>query len=319
MGQLQAGEGAAPVLTVHVVTSELPEHHAGPQRRARASAALVVRGIALNAVLAALKFAGGIFGHTYALIADGTESLLDILSSLLVWTGFRVASRPPDANHPYGHGKAEPLAALSVGVFVFAAAGWIGWHAVHEIITPHQGPHWATLPLLAGVVVTKIWFSRRMHSAGEAAGSTALGAEAMHHYSDAVTSGAAFVGITIALVGGHGYEAADDWAALIACGVIAFNGISMFNRALSDVMDTAVPLDMENAVRSIALTVPGVMALDKCRIRKSGLSHLVDIHVRVDGQLTVTQGHDIAHAVKDALLASVLRVSDVSVHIEPVK
>jgi divalent metal cation (Fe/Co/Zn/Cd) transporter len=134
-----------------------------------------------------------------------------------------------------------------------------------------------------------------------------------------VTSGAAFVGITIALVGGRGYEAADDWAALIACGVIAFNGISMFNRALSDVMDTAVPMQMENAVRSLALAVPGVVALDKCRIRKSGLSHLVDIHVRVDGQLTVTQGHDIAHAVKDALLASVLRVSDVSVHIEPVK
>jgi cation diffusion facilitator family transporter len=158
-----------------------------------------------------------------------------------------------------------------------------------------------------------------MHRAGEEAGSTALGAEAMHHYSDAVTSGAAFVGITIAVVGGKGYEAADDWAALLACGVIAFNGIAMFNRALSDVMDTAVPEEMENAVRSIALAVPGVQSLDKCRIRKSGLSHLVDIHVRVEGELTVTQGHDIAHAVKDALLGSLLRVSDVSVHIEPTR
>lgn len=298
---------------------DLPEHHAATQRRARASASLVLRGIALNAAAAALKFAGGVLGNTYALIADGVESLLDILSSVLVWAGFRVASRPPDADHPYGHGKAEPLAALSVAVFIFAAAGWIGYHAVREIITPHQGPHWATLPLLAGVVGAKVWFSRRLRVAGEDEGSTALGAEAVHHYTDAVTSGAAFVGIAIGVIGGEGYEAADDWAALLACAVIAFNGVNMFNRALSDVMDTAVPGTLENEVRARALEVPGVRALDKCRVRKSGLSYLVDIQVCVEGEITVREGHDIAHAVKDALLASTLRVSDVSVHIEPVR
>ena len=297
----------------------LPQHHAATQQRAQASAQLVLRGIGLNAVLALLKFAGGIFGHTYALIADGAESLLDILSSILVWAGFRVASRPPDANHPYGHGKAEPLAALSVAVFIFFAAGWIGWHAVHEIITPHRGPHWATLPLLAGIVGAKIWFSRRMRTAGEETGSTALGAEALHHYSDAVTSGAAFIGIAIAVLGGPAYAAADDWAALVACAVIAANGVAMSGQALRDVMDTAVPEAFENEVRSLARAVAGVRALDKCRVRKSGLSHLVDIHVRVDGDLTVRQGHDIAHAVQDALLASDLHVTDVSVHIEPMK
>ena len=301
------------------MSSELPQHHAATQQRARASADLVLRGIGLNALLALLKFAGGIFGHTYALIADGAESLLDILSSILVWAGFRVASRPPDADHPYGHGKAEPVAALSVAVFIFGAAGWIGFHAVHEIITPHQGPHWATLPLLAGIVAMKVWFSRRMRSAGEETGSTALGVEALHHYSDAVTSGAAFVGISIAVVGGPSYAAADDWAALLACAVIAANGVSMTNRALRDVMDTAVPEALEKAVRSVAVMVPGVREIDKCRVRKSGLSHLVDIQVRVDGDLTVREGHAIAHAVQDALLASVLRVSDVSVHVEPVK
>jgi cation diffusion facilitator family transporter len=297
----------------------LPQHHAATQQRAQASAQLVLRGIGLNAVLALLKFSGGFFGHTYALIADGAESLLDILSSILVWAGFRVASRPPDANHPYGHGKAEPLAALSVAVFIFFAAGWIGWHAVHEIITPHRGPHWATLPLLAGIVGAKIWFSRRMRTAGEEIGSTALGAEALHHYSDAVTSGAAFIGIAIAVLGGPAYAAADDWAALVACAVIAANGVAMSGQALRDVMDTAVPEAFENEVRSLALGVAGVRALDKCRVRKSGLSYLVDIHVRVDGDLTVRQGHAIAHAVQDALLSSALRVSDVSVHIEPAK
>jgi len=295
-----------------------PDTHARTAQRARESAQLVLRGIALNAVLAAVKFAGGIFGHTYALIADGTESLLDVLSSTLVWAGFRVAGRPPDADHPYGHGKAEPLAALAVAVFVFLAAVLVSWHAVHEIMTPRQSPHWATLPLLAGVVVTKLWFARRMRKAGEQAGSTALGVEALHHWSDAFTSGAAFVGIAIALWGGPGLEKADDWAALFACLVIAFNGAGMFKRALGDVMDSAVPENFELEVRALALAVPGVGALDKVRIRKSGLSHLVDIQVRVDGRLTVSEGHAIAHAVKDALVASAPHsISDVTVHIEP--
>ncbi|MCX6954528.1 MAG: cation diffusion facilitator family transporter [Verrucomicrobia bacterium] len=288
------------------------------QRRAHDSARLVLRGIALNAVLAAAKFAGGIFGHTYALIADGAESTLDILSSLLVWAGFRVAARPPDADHPYGHGKAEPLVALAVALFVFAMAGWIALHAAHEIVTPHQGPAWWTLLVLAGVVVTKMWFSRRMDAAGEEVGSTLLGIEAMHHWSDAISSGAAFVGICIALWGGKGWETADDWAALFGCVIIAINGIGMFGKALRDVMDTAVAVDFENEIRALALAVDGVKALDKVRVRKSGLSHLVDIQVRVEGALTVREGHAIAHAVKDALIASAPHtISDVTVHIEP--
>jgi cation diffusion facilitator family transporter len=281
---------------------------------------LVLRGIVLNAILAAAKFAGGILGNTYALIADGAESTLDIFSSLLVWAGFRVAARPPDANHPYGHGKAEAVAALGVAVFVFAMAGWVGFHAVHEIITPHLGPKWWTLPLLAAIVAVKMWFSRRVRSAGVEAGSTALGVEAMHHWSDAITSAAAFIGIAVALIGGKGWEAADDWAALLACAVIAFNGAGMVMKALGDVMDTAVPTRFENEVRALALAVSGVRALDKVRMRKSGLSYLVDIQVRVDGDLTVRAGHAIAHAVKDALLASALhRISDVTVHVEPME
>ena len=294
--------------------------HQQASDRARQSAGLVLRGVALNAVLAAVKLAGGIFGHTYALVADAAESCLDILTSLLVWAGFRVAARPPDANHPYGHGKAEPLAALAVALFIFLVAGWIGWHAAREIMTPHHTPAWWTLPLLAGVVAAKLFFSRRLDLAGEEVGSTALGAEAMHHRSDALTSAAAFVGIVIALLGGPGWEVADDWAALFACVIIAFNGFGVLTKALSDVMDTAASAEFEQGVRDLALSVPGVRALDKVRVRKSGLSHLVDIQVRVDGSLTVVQGHDIAHAVKDALLASAPhRISDVSVHIEPMK
>jgi cation diffusion facilitator family transporter len=299
--------------------ADLPAHHAAMQDRARRSARLVLRGIALNAVLAALKLAGGVFGHTYALIADGTESLLDVFTSALVWAGFRVAERPPDADHPFGHGRAEPLASLAVASLTFLATGWIAWHAINLIANPQPGPHWFTLPLLAAAVVAKIVFSRRMAAAGAEAGSIALGIEAWHHGSDAFISAAAFVGIAIAVIGGRGWEAADAWAALFACCVIAFNGVTALKKALGEMMDAAAPPAVENAVRAIAAGVTGVRALDKCRVRKSGLSHLVDIHVRVDGDLTVRAGHAIAHRVQDALLASTLRITDVSVHIEPVK
>lgn len=296
------------------------ETHARTARRAEAGARLVLRGILLNAVLAAAKFAGGILGNTYALIADGAESLLDILSSLLVWAGFRVAAQPPDADHPYGHGKAEAVAALAVAAFIFAMAGWVAWHAVREIITPHRGPAWWTLLLLAAVIVVKWLYARRLRLAGAEAGSTALGAEALHHWTDALTSAAAFVGITIALIGGPGWETADDWAALFACVIIAFNGTAMLKKALGDVMDSAAPEHFEKEVRALALAVPGVQALDKVRVRKSGLSHLVDIQVRVDGTLTVREGHAIAHAVKDALTVSAAHaISDVSVHVEPMQ
>jgi len=288
------------------------------QRRAEASAKLVLRGVSLNVALAALKIAGGIFGHTYALIADGAESTLDVLSSSLVWAGFRVAGRPPDANHPYGHGKAEPLAALAVAVFVFGMAAWLAVESLHEIVTPHQAPRWWTLPLLAGVIVVKFVFSRRLRKAGETHDSTALDVEALHHSTDAITSAAAFIGIAIALIGGKGWEAADDWAALAACMVIAFNGATMMSKGLHDVMDTAVPERFETEIRDLARAVPGVHDLHRLRVRKSGLSYLVDIQIRVDGDLTVRAGHDIAHAVKDVLIASAPhRISDVTVHVEP--
>lgn len=298
----------------------VPDTHVRTAQRAQESARLVLRGIALNGVLAVAKFTGGILGNTYALVADGAESLLDILSSLLVWAGFKVAAQPPDADHPYGHGKAEAVAALLVALFIFLMAGWVGWHSIHEIITPHRGPAWWTLLLLAAVIVTKALYSRRMGEVGERLGSTALGVEAMHHWSDALTSAAAFIGIAIALAGGPGWETADDWAALFACVIIAFNGVNMLTKALGDVMDSAVPEKFEAEIRAIALAVPGVGALDKVRMRKSGLSHLVDIQVCVDGALTVREGHDIAHAVKDALVASVPHaISDVTVHVEPMK
>jgi cation diffusion facilitator family transporter len=296
----------------------LPAHHAATVNRARTGARLVVRGMALNAALAVIKVAGGLLGHAYALVADGAESMSDIAISVLVWAGFQWAARPPDKDHPYGHGKAEAVAGLFTASVVLAAGAGIGWHAVAEIRDPQAVPQWWTLAILAGVVAAKVVFSRRLGEVSRDTESTALGAESWHHLSDAMTSAAAFIGISVAVVGGPRYAAADGWAALVASGFIAYNGIKIFRRALNEVMDIAVPAQLEDDVRKFAGVVAGVASLHRCRIRKSGLSYLVDIEIRVDGDLSVRRGHEIAHAVRDSLLASNLRISDVTVHVEPV-
>ncbi|HZZ57394.1 MAG TPA: cation diffusion facilitator family transporter [Opitutaceae bacterium] len=301
------------------MSQNLPAHHAAVQARAESGARVAVQGLALNLVLAAVKFAGGIFGHTYALIADGVESLLDVCSSVLVWVGMRVAARPPDASHPFGHGRADPLAALAVAAMFFVTAAIVAAEAVGRILHPQGKPHWATLVLLVGIIVVKLRIFLKMRREGAASNSTSLGVEAWHHWSDALTSAAAFIGIAIAVFGGPRTTGADDWAALASCVVIVVSGMMLVLRAGGEMMDSAVPAATVERVRAAAAAVPGVEALDKCRVRKSGLSHLVDIHVRVNGDLTVRAGHEIAHAVKDALLRSPLGITDVSVHVEPMR
>ena len=294
-------------------------HHAqqAAADRARSGGGLVLRGVALNLGLALAKFAGGVWGNSYALVADGVESVADVFSSLMVWAGFRWAAEPPDENHPYGHGKAESLAAFTVALFLFGATGWIAVHAVHEIVTPQREPAPWTLLVLAGVVAIKTIFARRLRDLGAETGSQALGAESWHHRADALTSGAAFIGIAIAVIGGERYAAADDWAALIACGVIGANGVHVLKQAVGDIMDLAAPDETRSRVESVARGVAGVIDLEKVRVRRAGLSYLVDLHVQVAPLLSVKEGHDIAGAVKHALLRAPLQITDVLVHIAP--
>ncbi|MDR1789035.1 MAG: cation diffusion facilitator family transporter [Opitutaceae bacterium] len=281
---------------------------------------LLLKGILLNAALGALKLAGGALGHSQALVADAAESLLDTLTSAIAWTGFRLAAAPPDANHPYGHGKAEALVACAIALLIYATAGFVAAGAIGSLRepAPDAAPGWWTLPLLAVIILVKFAYARRVAGASRASGGGALlHAEARHHLADAITSAAAFVGILLALAGGEKWRCADAWAALFACVVIAANGTQILQRALVDIMDAAAPPEIERAVRAAALGVPGALDVHKCRIRKSGSFYLVDIQVVVDAGLTVRRGHAIAHEVKDALVRSPLRVADVSVHIEP--
>jgi len=274
-------------------------------------------GIVTNFGLAIIKVVVGVVGNSYALIADGIESTADVVSSFIVWSGLRIASRPPDADHPYGHGKAESIAGVIVAAALLGAAALNAWQSVGEILNPHGAPAWFTLVTLVLVIVVKETLFRFVNKTGDSLDSTALRGDAWHHRSDALTSAAVFVGISVSLIGGKGYESADDWAALFACGIIAFNGIRLLRPALSEVMDAAVEAETQISIRAIAGGVAGVAAIEKCRVRKSGLGLCMDIHVEVDGHMTVSEGHEIAHRVKDALTASELRIADVVVHIEP--
>ncbi|MBX3745749.1 MAG: cation transporter [Verrucomicrobiae bacterium] len=274
-------------------------------------------GVLVNVGLAVVKIVTGVVGHSYALIADGIESAADTFSSLVVMGGMHVSARPPDEEHPFGHGKAEPLAGVWVATMLLVAAGWIAWHSVGEIRHPQHGPAWFTLPVLAGVVGIKVFLARRVARVGSRIGSVAVRGDAWHHGSDALTSAAAFVGIGIALAGGEGYETADDWAALAVCGVIAWNGVKLLRESANELMDASVAPERVAEIRALAGSVPGVLGIEKCRIRRAGIELTMDIHVLVDGDASVRCGHQIAHAVKDRLLAAPWRIVDVTVHVEP--
>lgn len=273
--------------------------------------------IAVNLLLALVKISTGVIGSSYALIADGIESTSDIFSSLIVLGGLQASSKPPDQDHPYGHGKAESLAGLSVAMFLFAAGVFIAVQAIKEILTPHQAPAWYTLLILGLIIVVKEGLYRRMHEVATDLQSSSLRNDAWHHRSDAITSTAAFVGIAVALIGGPGYEAADDWAALLACSIIFVNAVRLSRPVLNELMDASASADLERGVVALASSVQGVVRIEKRRIRKSGLGFLMDLHVEVDGDISVREGHLIGHRVRERLMASPLSVTDVIVHIEP--
>jgi cation diffusion facilitator family transporter len=273
--------------------------------------------LAANALLAGAKTAAGIFGHSQALIADGVESFADVVSSLMVWRGVVVAAAPADAEHPYGHGKAEPIAAIGVTVMLIGAAFWISVESIHQILVPHQSPRPWTLLVLVIVIVAKESLFRFVRNEALALENTAVHTDAWHHRSDAITSLAALIGIVIAVIGGPGYESADDFAALIAAAIIAWNGLRLVGPALNELMDASPDNTLTDRVRAVAATTEGVADIEKCLIRKMGGRYFVDMHVEVDPQMTVVRAHEIAHEVKDRVREKLPQIQDVLVHIEP--
>src|SRR6266566_3034534 len=241
-----------------------------PERHPHASvnnlqtgARIALFGLAINIILASVKILSGFFGNAYVLIADGIESAMDVGGSIVIWGGLKVAARPPDRTHPYGHGKAEPIAAVIVAIGVLAAALGLAIQSVREIFLPHHGPAPYTLVVLIVAVIVKEILYRYVIRFGRNVESTAVQTDAWHHRSDALTSAAAFIGISVALIGGKRWRSADDWAAIFACAVIAANGIRLLQPALFELMDTAPRGPIVDLVRNAATAVPGVIEVEK--------------------------------------------------------
>jgi len=276
-------------------------------------------GMGVNAVLTACKFAAGILGHSHALTADAVESTADILSSIIVWRGLVLAAEPPDPEHPYGHGKAEPLAAASVAIMLLLAAVGIIIKSATELTQPRERPRAFTLVVLLAVVVIKERLFRFVSREADSAESIAVHTDAWHHRTDAITSLAAAIGITFSLVGGPNFLFADDAAAILAGLIIVWNAWQLLRPALNELMDASPNAALIVKIKSTASKVPGVNAVEKCIVRKAGFQYFVDMHVEVDPQLTVQEGHGIAHKVKDQVREAMPSVHDVLVHIEPSK
>ncbi len=274
-------------------------------------------GIIASIILAIIKATAGVLGNSYALIADAIESTSDVFTSMIVLAGLKIAKKPADQDHPYGHGKAEPFAGLIVSIALFIATIIIIYQSIHEIITPHHAPAFFTLIVLVIVVITKELLFRFVIKVGITVNSVAVKNDAWHHRSDAITSGAAFIGISIALIGGTGYEGADDYAALFASLIIMFNAYRLLMPALYEIMDAAPSPELILKLIATANQVEGVYAIDKCFARKMGFEYYIDMHVVVDGNITVHKGHEISHCVKNKLKEEFPQISNVLVHIEP--
>lgn len=285
--------------------------------RVRKSIRTTQVGLLTNTALAIVKVIAGIAGHSQALIADGIESSADVCSSLVVWSGLRISARSADDDYPFGYGKAEPLSALAVGLLLILAALMIAVESVRQILTPHLTPRPFTLVVLVAVVLIKEVLFRRVIRVGADVGSTAVQADAWHHRSDAITSAAAFVGISVALIGGPGWEAADDWAALLASVIIVYNAIGVIRPATQDLMDRAPGDEMISRVAAAAAAVPGVSAIEKLKVRKAGMGYYVDLHVQADPAMPLHAAHVLSGMVKSAIREAVPEVTGALIHMEP--
>lgn len=270
-----------------------------------------------NLGLALVKFLAGFFGNSYALIADAIESVTDTFASILVLVGLKYAEKPADENHPYGHGKIEALVTFVVVGFLITSAIVIAYQSIQNIRTPHTLPEKWTLLVLAIIILWKEISYRIVLKNSKLTNSTSLKADAWHHRADAITSVAAFVGITIALLLGEGYETADDWAALLASGIILYNAYAIFRPALGEILDEDIYDELSARIDEISKEVEGIIGIEKCHIRKVGMRYCVDLHVIVNGDISVKEGHDLAHILQHTLYKRVDTLTSVFIHIEP--
>jgi cation diffusion facilitator family transporter len=280
-------------------------------RRAAARA----MGLALG--LGLVKALGGVFGHSLALLSDAVHSLVDAAIAGALLGALYLAERPADREHPYGHGRAEAVAAAGVALLLMLLSAGIAWEAVTTLGAGGPSPSVYTLMIAAGCALCQEAMYRHASGIARRTGSGALLATAWDNRLDALGSVAVVAGVSLAKWGGPSWHAADHVAALAVAGTVFWIGGGLLRDNIDALMDRQASPERLDAVRREAMAVPGVRDVETLRIRKVGLEQLVDIHIEVDPEHTVAEGHSIAHAVKDRLIRQVAAIRDVLVHVEP--
>lgn len=274
-------------------------------------------GLVINLLLGVIKFVGGTLGHSFALISDAINSLGDSLTSIVVVFALWYAQRPPDEEHPYGHTRAEAAAASNVALLIVISALYVGFHALTRLREAHQIPPIWTLWIAGSNVVIKEALYRYKSRVGQRTGSSALIANAWDHRSDALCSLAVLIGLAVVRWAGPALIWADEAAALVVVVAILWSGLKLLRQSTSDLLDPQADDEFVRRIRDSATHVPGVQAVEKLWVRKTGLEYLADIHIQVDGAMTVEDGHRIGHLVKDQLIRQFAALRDVHVHLEP--
>lgn len=274
-------------------------------------------GLTVNLVLAIVKLIGGVAGHSFAMLSDAANSIGDVLTSCVVLFSLRIAQKPPDAEHPYGHTRIEAVAGSNVAVLIIVSAAWIGWEAISRFSQPHQIPPAWTMWIAAGNVLIKEILYRYKIRVGRKTGSLAIIAGAWDHRSDALCSLAVLLGLATIRVGGAAYLWADEIAALVVVAAILWTAVKLLRQSTHELMDAQADEEIVAEMRTTLLRVEGVLAVEKFWVRKSGLEYFADVHIQVAAEQSVAEGHKIGHQAKVQLMKAFPMLRDVLVHLEP--
>lgn len=274
-------------------------------------------GLGVNLSLGVMKIIAGSVAHSYALLSDAVNSLGDVVTTVVVLIALRLAQQPPDDEHPYGHTRAEAIAASNVALLIIISALALAWRTldrpVGQAVIP---PGWALVLAAVNVIIKEALYRYKLR-VGTRTGSAAIIANAWDHRSDALCSFAVLVGLFLTRIGGQYGIWADTAASLLVIAVVVANGIVVFRRSVHELLDPQAGDDFVREIRGAAITMPGVLGVEKLWVRKSGLEFFADIHLEVDPEITVAEGHRIGHAVRDRLIEKFPPLRDVLVHLEP--
>ena len=273
--------------------------------------------IFISAALAAVKIAVGLKANSTAVVSDGIESATDVLASSLVLFGLMMAAKPPDAEHPYGHGRLETLSGMAVGIILAVAGSLIAFESLRRAMHRHGPPAtFAVWPVLISIVIKGSLFLIKRHL-GREIRSTSLLADAWNDGMDTLSGFVALIGVSLEAYVPKQFSIADETGGFLVGMIVITLGIRIVRDTTFQLMDTMPNRDLLDEVRKVAMKVPGTLGVEKCFARKTGLQYHVDLHLEVDPEMTVAESHEIATEVRGKIRGELSWVADVLVHVEP--